>query len=330
MSDDYDWDEILTKVEIIARRRCHPGHAMLDFQELVGEGNLVAVRVVQDSAHCDLSQEEMVNLVGRSFENHIISKRRFWALSKIRGSKTYPTTGLPVAGERSEDGEASELDPADEDALSIGEIVDARRRVQSIMSELSDEQRQTLTGMLAVELRSQKALGELLRVEERRARTRMESVVDAVADSSTWRSQFHGVQYRYVLNFNFKFRPYSNQWWILVAITTLLFEGNIQQIPRQTAIRANALGGSEVSGRDVCDLVYDLDDRTGTDRSKVGKFFGGVRYDIRCPICDGEVDFPPQEFDKETCRIHGRVKSETWDDRIKVTRKFVEALHAEE
>jgi hypothetical protein len=104
----------------------------------------------------------------------------------------------------------------------------------------------------------------------------------------------------------------------------------IQAEPVIKAIRANALGGSEVSGRDVCDLVYDLDDRTGTDRSKVGKFFGGVRYDIRCPICDGEVDFPPQEFDKETCRIHGRVKSETWDDRIKVTRKFVEALHAEE
>lgn len=126
-------------VESISRRRHHPGHTRLDFDELVSEGLMLAAKLMVENP--SIPQPNFERLLRSSFENKIIDLRREYCLNRSHGART-----LQMSAIRNESGQEKEFSEG-LDVFGDGvrfsshaeNYVDCKNLVKEIMRHLHPE-----------------------------------------------------------------------------------------------------------------------------------------------------------------------------------------------
>jgi len=151
MGSKFDIGRLRTIVHIIVRKRFHPGHARLNFDDLIGEGYMLIAKLIKENPNHP--QGLMEALLRRSFENRIIDLRRDYCLRRTRGAKTVQMSKLMESGT---------WEPAEDEAVIgssdfrlhkvLDSVLDVKELIRKIELKLTIDERRVFRALVLREL----------------------------------------------------------------------------------------------------------------------------------------------------------------------------------
>lgn len=90
--DQYEIKDLMVLVQVIAKRRFHPGNAMLNLDDLISVGYELLSKLMKENPNHPYPQ--MRALLRRSFENKIVDLRREYCLNRTHGAKTVQLSAM--------------------------------------------------------------------------------------------------------------------------------------------------------------------------------------------------------------------------------------------
>jgi hypothetical protein len=182
-----DLHRVMSRVEMIVRRRFHQGHPILGYGDLRNDCMVKMIEIVSSPGNRKLPLANLLRLVKTSIENHITDLRRAHCLTKSRGATTIHIQEIVNA-----EGEAIDFEEPLADRHSPGSIYasqdvrDSRTFASDVIRlarmSMNDEQKRTLDALMLIGDREPKAVSRILKVRRLKAR----ELVEQVASEINW------------------------------------------------------------------------------------------------------------------------------------------------